>query len=141
MISDSHAVRSVLRPLSSRSSDSIWISDALLAESIQRFTSKYRRHGSSVPGPLEARKRGATRRKNGGLAAVGRGGPQIDPIALFGPGHKVEWWNSPHGSAKEAGLTERKNPAVLSIVQVYTHRIQHTLHRLYGLLEIPQQYS
>ncbi|ERF72487.1 hypothetical protein EPUS_07696 [Endocarpon pusillum Z07020] len=86
-------------------SNSIWISDALLAGTIQRFTYLHLRHGSAVPGPLEARRR-ATRRKNASLTATGRGGAPTEVGALFGPGKKVDWWNAPNPSELQAEVTE-----------------------------------
>ncbi|KAF7513165.1 hypothetical protein GJ744_010561 [Endocarpon pusillum] len=86
-------------------SNSIWISDALLAGTIQRFTYLHLRYGSAVPGPLEARRR-ATRRKNASLTATGRGGAPIELGALFGPCKKVDWWNAPNPSEMQAEVTD-----------------------------------
>ena len=86
-------------------SNSIWISDALLAGTIQRFIYLHFRYGSAVPGPLEARRR-ATRRKNASLAATGRGCAPIEVGALFGPGKKMEWWNVPNPSEPQGEVTE-----------------------------------
>jgi hypothetical protein len=99
---------SIGRPVLQQSpaSTSIWISDFLLAEPIQRFTCVHRRHGSSVPGPLEARRR-ATRRRSTSLASVGPNGPPIDVGSLFGPGRSCEWWNIPNSSAPQAAAVER----------------------------------
>lgn len=54
-----------------RSLSHVWISDELLHESFNRFTTttttftcNSKRHGSNVPGPLEARKRLSGRRLN-----------------------------------------------------------------------------
>lgn len=65
----------------------IWISDELLSEAFNRFlrvSQSHRRHGSSVPGPLEAKRRLGKRRL--GLEAASRGGssPGFDFGALFG---------------------------------------------------------
>ena len=87
------AARQIIRSGSEGYLTSIWIPDSLLAESLHRVTCRHRRHGSSVPGPLEARKR-ATRRKNTNLASSGQGGPQIEVVSMFGPGVKQEWWTS-----------------------------------------------
>ncbi|KAF2803684.1 uncharacterized protein BDZ99DRAFT_575766 [Mytilinidion resinicola] len=68
--------------------DSVWISDELLADVYHRFLqasfSSQRRHGSNVPGPLEARKR-ASKRRMMDLAAAGGGGAFPNPAMLFGP--------------------------------------------------------
>lgn len=86
-------------------SNSIWISDALLAGTIQRFTHLHLRYGSAVPGPLEARRR-ATRRKTASFAATEGGGAPIEVGALFGSGKKVEWWNVPNPSEPQVEVTE-----------------------------------
>ncbi|KAK6442985.1 hypothetical protein LTR95_000698 [Oleoguttula sp. CCFEE 5521] len=79
----------------------IWISDDLLAEAFNsylRVSPAYRRYGSHVPGPLEARRRTARRRMGGGLAAVGTP-PPPDMGALFGLGGATKqpsWsWQAP----------------------------------------------
>jgi hypothetical protein len=107
MTLDCHVAHRVLRKHPASPSHSIWISDALLAESIQRFTCVHRRYGSSVPGPLEARRR-AKGRKNTSLASVGSGGPAIEVEVLFGPRRKVEWWNTSTCSEHPAGAVERE---------------------------------
>ncbi|KAF2500381.1 hypothetical protein BU16DRAFT_556850 [Lophium mytilinum] len=67
--------------------DNVWISDELLADAYHRFIhasfSSQRRHGSNVPGPLEARKRASKRRM--GLVATGGGAVAPNPAMLFGP--------------------------------------------------------
>jgi hypothetical protein len=107
MTLDCHVAHRVLRKSPAIQSNPIRISDTFLAESIQRCTCVHRRYGSSVPGPLEARRR-ATRRKNTGLAPVGSGGPPIEAGALFGHGRKVEWWNNPASSEQSEGAIERE---------------------------------
>jgi hypothetical protein len=107
MTLDCHVAHRVLRKPPTTPSNPIWISDTFLAEPIQRFTCVHRRYGSSVPGPLEARRR-ATRRKNTSLASVGSGGPPIEAGALFGNGRKVEWWNNPASSEQPEGQVERE---------------------------------
>ncbi|KAK3720669.1 hypothetical protein LTR37_003719 [Vermiconidia calcicola] len=67
----------------------IWITDDLLAEAFHRFlrvSQTSRRYGSSVPGPLEARRRLAKRKM--GMAAVASGNAPLgsDIGALFGAG-------------------------------------------------------
>src|ERR1700753_2284583 len=69
----------------------VWISDALLTETFNRFF-HHKRYGSNVPGPLEAQRR-ATKRKNTGLAAVSGGGIPIDPsIVLGSTANEAGWW-------------------------------------------------
>ena len=74
--------------LSCPSAAYIWINDDLLAQAFSRFSSRViwtaKRHGSSVPGPLEARRRLA-RRRMVGLANHG-GAPMPDFGSLFGTG-------------------------------------------------------
>ena len=71
------------------SSPAVWITDAVLAESLRRFTCTHRRHGSNVPGPLEARRRGAKRR-NTNLAY--NGASPVDPAILFPKESRDAWW-------------------------------------------------
>ena len=94
MITPPHACNRIFRSrLSSSYGESIWISDDLLSEALHRFTYTQRRHGSSVPGPLEARKR-ATKRKNTSLASVAGNGAPFDVGVLLGPGKQQPWWNN-----------------------------------------------
>ncbi|KAJ9607205.1 hypothetical protein H2200_008277 [Cladophialophora chaetospira] len=75
-------------------SPSVWISDALLAETFHRFCHP-KRYGSNVPGPLEAQRR-AAKRKNTSLAFAGSGGAPIDPSILFGSStNHTDWWRGP----------------------------------------------
>ncbi|KAJ5650572.1 uncharacterized protein N7484_004295 [Penicillium longicatenatum] len=77
-----HAYRHALKPPSGPTLDHPWISDDLLAATFRRFASGQRRHGSCVPGPLEARRRLARRRNT---ALAGFGASQAEDIAcLFG---------------------------------------------------------
>lgn len=71
----------------------VWISDALLSDSFSRFC-RQKRHGSNVPGPLEAQRR-AAKRKNTSLAHPSHGTTSIDPVAVFGSSRNVEWWQAP----------------------------------------------
>ncbi|KAL8655139.1 MAG: hypothetical protein Q9226_003163 [Calogaya cf. arnoldii] len=80
--------------------DHIWISDDFLNHALSRYVQLYvgRRHGSAIPGPLEARKRAAKRRMMG-LAPTTAG---LDPhpgfLAGLGQGHENQqsWqWQSP----------------------------------------------
>lgn len=86
--------------------DAIWITDDLLVETYRRFvktSSHYncRRHGSHVPGPLEARRRQA-RRRIGLVAGTGASLAPFDLGALLGLNARppVEWetswkWEAP----------------------------------------------
>lgn len=72
-------------------SEALWITDDVLAEAFRRFTSVTVRHGSHVPGPLEAQKRLA-RRRNTSLA---RNAPNsINPSLLFADRPQTGWWTS-----------------------------------------------
>lgn len=107
MTFDCHVVRRLLRNSPTRPCHAIWISDAAFAESVQRFTCVHRRHGSSVPGPLEAKRR-ATRRKNTSLVPVGRVRPPPEVGSLLGPGRRVEWWDTPSAYEAQAGPLRRE---------------------------------
>lgn len=89
-----HVASHILQRCSTTTSVSppfVWISDALLNESIQRFNRGHLRRGSSVPGPLEARKR-TSKRKNAGLASLGQITSPQEASVLLGCGQKVEHW-------------------------------------------------
>lgn len=86
------ASRRVLASSKPTSTDSIWISESLLAESFRRFICIQSRHGSNVPGPMEARRR-ANKRRNASLAQSGSS-PPIDPNILFGAGPHHAWWQT-----------------------------------------------
>jgi hypothetical protein len=92
MTLDHHVARRVLRKPSSRPSYAGWILDSITADSAHRFSCLRVRHGSSVPGPLEARKRGV-RRRNTSLASATRIEPPIETGVLSALSRKVEWWN------------------------------------------------
>ncbi|CAG7939724.1 unnamed protein product [Penicillium salamii] len=77
-----HAYRHAIKPPATPTHDHLWIGDDLLAATFRRFANGQRRHGSCVPGPLEARRRLAKRR-NTALASIG-GGPLEDISCLFG---------------------------------------------------------
>jgi hypothetical protein len=112
------------------SSAHVWISDDLLQASINAFTAKLgtracRRHGSNVPGPLEARRRLA-KRKLGHLAVSGGyGAPHLDPAVAFGwfgnrgyPSAQPELRWSPPGAdnaARKGKHTYPKLPAWLDV--------------------------
>ena len=83
-----------------------WRSDSLLTESIQRLSWVHCRRGSSVPGPLEARRR-ATRRRNASLASVGPSGLPVDVGLLFGPSRDIQWWKVPNSTELQAAAVKR----------------------------------
>ncbi|KAK3703526.1 hypothetical protein LTR37_014373 [Vermiconidia calcicola] len=67
----------------------IWITDDVLAEAFHRFmrvSQTSRRYGSSVPGPLEARRRLAKRKMGMAAVASGSAPPDGDIGELFGVG-------------------------------------------------------
>ncbi|KAJ5686623.1 hypothetical protein N7536_009242 [Penicillium majusculum] len=90
-----HAYRHALKPPATATLDHPWISDDLLAATFRRFANGQRRHGSCVPGPLEARRRLAKRR-NTALASIG-GGPVEDIACLFGRNGRehMKWTDHP----------------------------------------------
>lgn len=90
-----HAYRHALKPPATATLDHPWISDDLLAATFRRFANSQRRHGSCVPGPLEARRRLAKRR-NTALASIG-GGPAEDIACLFGRNGRehMKWTDHP----------------------------------------------
>ena len=90
-----HAYRHALKPPAAPTIDHLWISDDLLAVTFRRFANGQRRHGSCVPGPLEARRRLAKRR-NTALASIG-GGPVEDIACLFGRNGRehMKWTDHP----------------------------------------------
>ncbi|KAL2441140.1 hypothetical protein ABEF94_013447 [Exophiala dermatitidis] len=77
----------------------VWISDALLADTVSRFC-HHKRYGSSVPGPLEAQRR-ATKRKNTSLAHYGEGITSVDPSVVLGKTAKINWWQTPANVERE----------------------------------------
>lgn len=100
-----HQVGACTKPRSFKTpTEYVWISDDFLHRELQRFilSGVSRRHGSFVPGPLEARRRAAKRRMMN-LAEVGGGsgrdGDTIDPSFLTGShSGQSPWdwqWQSP----------------------------------------------
>ncbi|KIW45198.1 uncharacterized protein PV06_03600 [Exophiala oligosperma] len=71
----------------------LWISDGLLADTFARFCHQ-KRHGSNVPGPLEAQRR-TSRRKNTSFAYTSQGAPAIDPALVFTRSQNIDWWHTP----------------------------------------------
>ncbi|KAJ6028468.1 hypothetical protein N7540_004044 [Penicillium herquei] len=90
-----HAYRQALKPPVIPTPDHPWVSDDLLAATFRRFAHGQRRHGSCVPGPLEARRRLA-RRRNTALAGFG-GAPADDIACLFGRNGRehMKWTDHP----------------------------------------------
>lgn len=82
-----HASRSSVG--ATKCSSHVWISDDLLAHTFSAFVKTHRRHGSNVPGPLEARKRAAKRRTTT-LAQISPTHP--DPAIVMGSVAQSGWW-------------------------------------------------
>ncbi|OCT53577.1 hypothetical protein CLCR_09520 [Cladophialophora carrionii] len=81
----------------------VWISDALLSDTFNRFW-HHKRYGSSVPGPLEAQRR-AAKRKNTSLAYASSGGAAIDPaVVLASSANKLAWWGEPKDAGAASGM-------------------------------------
>lgn len=85
----------------------VWISDALLKETFNRFC-HHKRYGSNVPGPLEAQRR-ATKRKNTSLASPTPAGISIDPAIILGSSSKVAWWGPLGNTSTEPGMNYSQN--------------------------------
>lgn len=90
-----HACRHATQPSTSALFDHVWINEDSLTAAFRRFANGQRRHGSRVPGPLEARRRLA-KRKNTALANVAASGPLDDIAGLFGKDgrHHLKWADS-----------------------------------------------
>ncbi|KAJ6095821.1 hypothetical protein N7486_006567 [Penicillium sp. IBT 16267x] len=90
-----HAYRHALKPAWAPTLDHPWVSDDLLTATFRRFANSQRRHGSCVPGPLEARRRLA-RRRNTALAGFGVS-PAEDIACLFGRNGRehMKWTDHP----------------------------------------------
>ncbi|KAF3388310.1 hypothetical protein F1880_003771 [Penicillium rolfsii] len=116
-----HAYRHALKPNATPTFDYLWISDDLLAATFRRFANGQRRHGSCVPGPLEARRRLAKRR-NTVLAGFGAGSAE-DIACLFGRNGRehLKWTDQPwqraqpetHGMINKHTLQIRLDPNYL----------------------------
>lgn len=80
-------------------SDHVWISDEMLSAAMHRFklSRSHRRHGSSVPGPLEASRRLAKRRMMGLAVPGGGAGSDVGAIlGLGGESKRGSWqWEAP----------------------------------------------
>ncbi|KAK2783480.1 hypothetical protein FQN52_009600 [Onygenales sp. PD_12] len=86
-----HRLYQALQQHGTARTDYVWISDDTLSDTFFRFAKHHRRHGSSVPGPLEAQKR-AARRRHVDLARMGCPAPPVDVGVLFGkPGQNTQW--------------------------------------------------
>lgn len=106
-----HACRHALKPPTPSTIDHPWVSDDLLAATFRRFVNGQRRHGSCVPGPLEARRRLA-RRRNTALAGSGANSAE-DIACLFGRNGRehMKWtdhpWQRAHTEAQ--GTCQSRN--------------------------------
>ncbi|KAJ5495860.1 hypothetical protein N7539_000976 [Penicillium diatomitis] len=109
-----HACRQALKPSALPLHDHLWISDDLLAITFRRFANSQRRHGSCVPGPLEARRRLAKRR-NTALAGFGAG-PAEDIACLFGRnGREHMKWTDHQWQRPQTGVQgSRENSASMA---------------------------
>ncbi|KEF60093.1 uncharacterized protein A1O9_04943, partial [Exophiala aquamarina CBS 119918] len=88
-----HAADCISHSISSQPANFVWISDALLTQTLSRFCQQ-RRHGSCVPGPLEARRR-ASRRKTTSLAFPSWGDVFTNPSELIERGAQpAAWWQN-----------------------------------------------
>ncbi|KAL8674564.1 MAG: hypothetical protein Q9168_001007 [Polycauliona sp. 1 TL-2023] len=92
--------RRLCRFAATHPSDHIWISDDILDHAVSRYMKLCvgRRHGSAVPGPLEARKRAAKRRLMGLAPTMGGLDPHPGFLAGLGRGHENQqsWqWQNP----------------------------------------------
>ena len=85
---------------------SLWISDDVLNDALHRFLHIQKRNGSSIPGPLESRRR-ASKRKNTHLAYQAGQGAPIEVTNLFGPGKQQLWWNGTRSEEKRSGNVEK----------------------------------
>ncbi|KAG0650777.1 hypothetical protein D0Z07_2428 [Hyphodiscus hymeniophilus] len=80
--------------------DSIWVSDEILSNAYQRFCSippTSRRHGSFVPGPMEARRRLGNRRMTQVSGAATSAPHGVEPIwGFFMEPDRTKWqWQAP----------------------------------------------
>ncbi|KAI4203344.1 MAG: hypothetical protein LQ350_001865 [Teloschistes chrysophthalmus] len=106
-------LRHVCRLAAPPHSDPIWISDDILNHALHRFTllQVLRRHGSTIPGPLEARKRTAKRRMMG-LVPTATGGLHPHPGFLSGLKREQEgqqgwqWRNPETAQIRESQLPQ-----------------------------------
>lgn len=83
----------------------LWISDGLLADTFARFCHQ-KRHGSNVPGPLEAQRR-TSRRKNTSFAYTSQGAPAIDPALVFTRSQNIDWWHTPTDCELAKGMSSQ----------------------------------
>ena len=84
----------------------IWISDGLLADTFARFCHQ-KRHGSNVPGPLEAQRR-TSRRKNTSLAYATHSAPSVDPSLVLTRSQNVDWWQAPTACELAKGKSSQR---------------------------------
>jgi hypothetical protein len=92
------ACRHAVQSLASASVQYVWISDDLLALVVNRFfrasCSHQKRHGSHVPGPLEARRRASKRRMTVQTGMYPSGG-SLPPLFDFGALFRVRETGEP----------------------------------------------
>jgi hypothetical protein len=121
----------------------IWISDELLAEAFNRYvrvSHTAKRHGSNVPGPLEARRRATKRRMGMAVAGAAMGPPGGDFGALFGagagqPSIQNSWsWTAPGTQSSEPPAAAKKPVNIWS----WSAKSPKQLSRYEKLLEIPK---
>ena len=97
-----HAWRRTVPTSGSVRSDHLWISDDFLAHVFTKFVgSSQRRHGSNVPGPLEAKRRLNKRRNMNSARTGASAGSAADVALLFGVGSNNARTNSQTAVAEE----------------------------------------
>ncbi|KAG9528416.1 hypothetical protein KCU71_g23532, partial [Aureobasidium melanogenum] len=128
----------------------IWISDDTLATAYRRFANtclvnhshtNTRRHGSNVPGPMEARRRLARRRMAGLSMASPSPGLMPDFGALFGSGgvDMTSLWAPPTTAQSRApNLPDYAAPALPTSQTTPTHQQSCTSRDLSTPLKSPQ---
>ncbi|KAJ5460621.1 uncharacterized protein N7458_002173 [Penicillium daleae] len=124
-----HAYRHALKPTAAPTFDHLWISDDLLAATFRRFANGQRRHGSCVPGPLEARRRLAKRRNT---ALAGLGAVSAEDIAcLFGRNGRehMKWTDHPwqRASLETQGTSNKDISPIQSVANHYEDSRSYSL--------------
>lgn len=85
-----------------QSSPHVWISDELLSDTFASFTKAHRRHGSNVPGPLEAQRRAKGRRATTATHAPAKHAANIAALNTVKP--QRGWWKATGDSERSTGL-------------------------------------
>ena len=100
------AYQAAARSIALADTQSVWINDDVLARAVHRFNrvfyGTFKRHGSNVPGPLEAQRR-LSKRRMGVLSPFNSSAPSTEFGALFGVGYQPElqWkWEQPNPTPK-----------------------------------------